>query len=205
MNIYCIEQNYFTNKREREDYNYSDPSIFLKPAEALFVPHASFQYPGFEDNRLYVQSELVLRISKDGKDIPESEAINYYDAVSTGINFIQMDIQDVLNSLVVPWQKVHAWPNSSVIGEWFPASSFDSIRDINFCLYSNREMVQLGNSELMMHDFHSLIFHVSKSYKLKKGDIIFTGTPIGIGEVFQGDSLEAFFEDDTAVEMEVNG
>lgn len=205
MNIYCIEQNYFTNKREKQDHVYSDPAIFIKPAEALSASGSSLKYPGFEDHRLYAQSELVLRISKGGKDIPESEAINFYDAVTTGINFIQMDIHDVLNGLVVPWEKVNAWPDSSVIGEWFPASSIDNVRDVNFCLYSNREMLQLGNSELLIHDFHSLISLISKRYELKKGDIIFTGTPIGIGEVFQGDSLEAFFEDDTAVELVVNG
>ena len=203
MNIYCIEQNYFTHKREREDYIYSDPAIFIKPAEALLSPGSSLKYSGFEDHRLYAQSEIVLRISKNGKDIPESAAINYYDFVTTGINFIQMDIHDVLNGLIVPWEKVNAWPNSSVIGEWFPASSMSNIQDVNFCLYSNREMVQLGNSELIIHDFHSLISIISKTHELKKGDIIFTGTPIGIGEVFHGDSLESFFEDDTAVELTI--
>lgn len=204
MNIFCIEQNYFTHKREKENHIFSDPAIFIKSSSAL-LSGSEFTYPGFEDNRLYVQSELVVRISKAGKNISESEAINYYDAVTTGINFIQMDIHDVLNGNIVPWGKVHAWLNSSVIGEWFPAFSIDNIREVNFCLYNNREMVQLGNSELMIHDFHSLISIISKSYELKEGDIIFTGTPVGIGEVFQGDKLEAFFEDDTAVELEVNG
>lgn len=203
MNIYCVEQNYFTNKREIEGYIYSDPAIFIKPETALLPPGSSLNYHGFEDHRLYSQSELVLRISKNGKDIPESQAINYYNSVTTGINFIQMDIHDVLNALIVPWEKVNAWPGSSVIGEWFPATSISNIHDINFCLYSNREMLQLGNSELMIQDFHSLISFISKNYELKEGDIIFTGTPIGIGEVFAGDSLEAFFEDDTAVELTV--
>ncbi|MEO7316393.1 MAG: fumarylacetoacetate hydrolase family protein [Ginsengibacter sp.] len=204
MNIFCIEQNYFTNKRERENYVFSAPDIFIKPSSAL-LSGTEFNYPGFEDNRLYAQSELVLRVSKNGKNISESEAINYYDSVTTGINFIQMDIHDVLNGIIVPWEKVHAWSNSSVIGEWFPASSIANILEVNFCLYNNREMVQLGHSELMIHDFHSLISIISKSYELMEGDIIFTGTPIGIGEVFRGDKLEAFFEDDTAVELEVNG
>lgn len=203
MNIYCIEQNYLTNKREREGHIYSDPAIFIKPETALLPAGSSLNYKDFEDHRLYSQSELVLRISKNGKDIPESEAINYYNSVTTGINFIQMDIHDVLNELIVPWEKVNAWAGSSVIGEWFPASAIGNIRDVNFCLYSNREMLQLGNSELMIHDFHSLISFISKSYELKEGDIIFTGTPIGIGEVFAGDSLEAFFEDDTAVELTI--
>src|SRR5690606_30776265 len=139
MNIFCVEQNYFTNKREKEDYFFSDPAIFIKPAEALLPSGSSFEYTGFDDHRLYAHSELVLSISKDGKNIPGSEAINYYDAVTTGINFIQMDIHDVLNALIVPWEKVNAWPGSSVLGEWFPASSICNIRDVNFCLYSNRE------------------------------------------------------------------
>ena len=204
MNIYCIEKNYVTHKRERENYNDTDPAIFLKPAAALLSSPSVLRYSGFEDHRLFAQSEIVLRISKDGEDIPASEAINFYDAVTTGINFIQMDIHDVLNSLVVPWEKVNAWPGSSAIGEWFPASIISSIRDVNFCLYSNREMLQLGNTELMIHDFHSLISLISKKHALKKGDIIFTGTPIGIGEIFEGDSLEAFFEDDTAVELMID-
>ena len=109
MNIYCVEQNYFTNKREIEGYIYSDPAIFIKPETALLPPGSSLNYHGFEDHRLYSQRELVLRISKNGKDIPESQAINYYNSVTTGINFIQMDIHDVLNALIVPWEKVNAW------------------------------------------------------------------------------------------------
>ena len=204
MTIFCTENNYLKNKREKESALLPGPSIFLKPSTALFSG-AEYIYSGFEANRLYAQCELVLRVSRSGKNISESEAINYYDAVTTGINFIQMNMQDVLNGSIVPWEKVHAWRGSSAIGAWFPASAIDNIRDVNFCLYSNREMVQLGNSELIIQDFDSLISLISKSYELNEGDIIFTGTPIGIGEVFPGDTLEAFLEDDTSVELEITG
>ncbi|MEO6682855.1 MAG: fumarylacetoacetate hydrolase family protein [Ginsengibacter sp.] len=203
MTIFCIEQNYLTNKRERDQTMSSLPSVFVKPPTALVSDIGSYPYSGFADNRLFVQSELVLRISESGKEIPEAEADQYFDAITTGLNFTQVNIQDALNKLVVPWEKAKGWPGSSVSGNWFPVESLDDLNEMSFCLYSNREMMQLGNSELMIYNFQKIVSLVSKTYSLQKGDLIFTGTPIGIGEVFSGDTLESFLEDETTVEFQI--
>jgi 2-keto-4-pentenoate hydratase/2-oxohepta-3-ene-1,7-dioic acid hydratase in catechol pathway len=203
MNIFCIEQNYLAHKRERENITAGEPIIFIKPQSALLPTDTPFQYNKFDDNRLYAQCEIVLRISANGKDISEVDTVNYYDAISTGVNFTSIDIHDELNGINVPWEEAKAWNNSSMIGIWMPAQDFKNKKDINFCLYKNREMLQLGNSELMINDFEKIISTISRQHNLNAGDIIFTGTPVGIGEVFKGDQLEAFIEDDTVLEFEV--
>lgn len=203
MNIFCIEQNYLAHKRERENVISGEPIIFVKPQTALLLPDTSFKYEDFDDNKLYIQSEIALRISANGKDIDEKNASNFYDSITVGVSFTAINIHDELNGIEASWQKAKAWNHSSVIGNWIPIHEFRNKNDINFCLYKNREMVQLGNSELMIHDFDKIISSISKSYPLNVGDIIFTGTPLGVGEVFTGDKLEVFIEDDTLLEFEI--
>lgn len=203
MNIYCVEQNYGVDKQDREEPVTSELAVFIKPSEALSPPGAILHYPDFDKCSLYVQCEIVVRLSANGQNISAGEAANYYDAFTTGINFTQINVEDAREGKKVPWEMVKGFTHSSVIGEWFPASSVTDIRDINFCLYNNREMVQIGNSEWMIHDLNTLVSLISQNYVLEKGDIIFTGTPIGLGEVFKGDHLEAFWEDDTAVEVSI--
>lgn len=203
MNIFCIEQNYLAHKRERENVIPGEPIIFVKPQTALLLPDTAFKYEDFDDNKLYIQSEIALRISANGKDIDEKNASNFYDSITVGVSFTAINIHDELNGIEASWEKAKAWNHSSVIGNWIPIHEFRNKNDINFCLYKNREMVQLGNSELMIHDFDKIISSISKSYSLNVGDIIFTGTPLGVGEVFTGDKLEAFIEDDTLLEFEI--
>lgn len=203
MNIFCIEQNYLAHKRERESVISGEPIIFVKPQTALLLPDTAFKYEDFDENKLYIQSEIALRISANGKDIQEKNASNFYDSITVGVSFTAINIHDELNGIEAPWEKAKAWDHSSAIGNWMPIHEFRNKNDINFCLYKNREMVQLGNSELMIHDFDKIISSISKSYSLNVGDIIFTGTPLGVGEVFTGDKLEAFIEDDTLLEFEI--
>ncbi len=202
MNIFCIEQNYFTHKREQENGVSGEPLIFVKPKSALLQKGTSFSYPKFT-NELYCGCELVLRICKNGKDINEKPADNYYDAITVGINFTAFYNRDKLNEEELSWEEAKAWNNSSIAGEWIPAINFKNKKDINFCLYKNRKPVQLGNSVLMIHDFDTIISCISKSYPLNIGDLIFTGTPVGIGELAAGDKLEAFIEDDSLLEFDV--
>jgi 2-keto-4-pentenoate hydratase/2-oxohepta-3-ene-1,7-dioic acid hydratase in catechol pathway len=203
MNIFCIEQNYLPHKRERENIIPGEPIIFVKPQTALLLPDTDFKYENFDENKLYIQSEIALRISANGKDISEDNAANYYDAITVGVSFTAINIHDELNGIEASWEKAKAWNHSSGVGNWIPIHEFKNKNDINFCLYKNREMVQLGNSELMVHGFDKIIASISKLYSLHIGDIVFTGTPLGVGEVFTGDKLEAFIEDDTLLEFEI--
>ena len=202
MTIFCIEQNYFANKREQENVVSGEPVIFVKPKNALLQKGTSFSYPNFT-NELYCGCELVLRICKNGRDINEKLAGNYYDAITVGINFTALYNRDKLNEEELSWAQAKAWNNSSIAGEWIPAINFKNKKDINFCLYKNRKLMQLGNSELMIHDFDTIISCISKSFPLNIGDLIFAGTPVGIDELTAGDKLEAFIEDDSLLEFYV--
>ena len=202
MNIFCIEQNYVTHKREQRNVIPGESVIFVKPQSSWLQPGTSFYYPKFA-NELYCGCELVLRISGNGKDIKEELAGNYYDSISVGINFTALDNRDELNKEELSWEKAKAWDNSSVAGKWIPATNFKNKKDINFCLYKNRELMQLGNSGLMIYNFDTIICSISKSFPVNIGDLIFTGTPAGIGELLTDDKLEAFIEDDSLLEFEV--
>ncbi len=202
MNIFCIEQNYFEHKREQRNAIPGEPIIFVKPQSALLQTGAPFSYPK-RANELYCGCELVLRISANGKDIKEKLAGNYYDSISVGINFIALDNRDELNEEELSWEKAKAWDNSSVAGKWMPAINFKNKKDIYFCLYKNRELEQLGNSGLMINNFDIIVSSISKSFPVNIGDLIFTGTPAGIGELVAGDKLEAFIEDDSLLEFDV--
>lgn len=205
MNIYCIEQNYYGHKRERENFVQGDPVIYVKTENGLLPTGDDFIFDQFNDRKLYCQVELVIKISKSGKNISEEEAPLYYDKITTGINFTSIDIHDELNDLEVPWQEAKGWSHSSVGGIWFPVTDFRNKNDINFCLYRNREMLQMANSELMMYNFSKIIAAISKNYSIQEGDLIFTGSPAGGGELFEGDQLEAFLEDDSVLEFEIRG
>ena len=202
MNIFCIEQNYVVNKREQRNVIPGEPVIFVKPQSSLLQPGTSFYYPKFA-NELYCGCELVLRISGNGKDIKEELAGNYYDSISVGINFTALNNRDELNKEELSWEMAKAWDNSSLAGKWMPVTNFKDKKDINFCLYKNRELVQLGNSGLMINNFDTIICSISKSFPVNIGDLIFTGTPAGIGELLTDDKLEAFIEDDSLLEFEV--
>ncbi|MEO6135910.1 MAG: fumarylacetoacetate hydrolase family protein [Ginsengibacter sp.] len=205
MRIYCVEQNYMTHKREKENHVDKDLLLFQKPENALYPTGETYTFTNFDECKLFCQAELILKISKGGKSISREQASSHLESMTTGINFTSINIHDELNGIVVPWEEVKAWPGSSLIGIWSPASEFRNLSDLNFCLYKNREMVQLGNSELMIHDIYDIIAEVSKQFELEEGDLIFTGTPSGIGEVFEGDKLEAFTEDDSVLEFEIGG
>jgi 2-keto-4-pentenoate hydratase/2-oxohepta-3-ene-1,7-dioic acid hydratase in catechol pathway len=202
MNIFCIEQNYLAHKQQRRIKIPGEPLIFVKPQRALLQPGTPFYYPKFA-NELYGGCELVLRICVNGKDIKEKLNSNYYDSISVGINFTALDDQDELNEEEMTWEKAKVWDNSSVSGKWMPATNFKNKEDINFCLYKNRELMQLGNSGLMINNFDTIISGISKTFPVNIGDLIFTGTPVGISKLVVGDKLEAFIEDDSLLEFDV--
>ena len=202
MQIFCVEQNYFSNKREQTNVPKSTPLIYTKPATALLQEGAAFFYPEFA-NELYCGCELVLHISKEGKNISENFAADFYDALTVGVNFIAFDNNAESLDEESFWKRTKAWNNSSATGKWLPANAFSDKQNIDFCLYKNREMVQICNSGLMIYNFNKIISIISNSYSLNIGDIIFTGSQVNIGELLTGDKLEAFIEDDSLLEFEI--
>jgi 2-keto-4-pentenoate hydratase/2-oxohepta-3-ene-1,7-dioic acid hydratase in catechol pathway len=145
----------------------------------------------------------VLRVSKNGKYIQEKFASKYYDAVTVGIDFTARDIQNELKEKGLPWEKAKAWDNSAVVGKWIPLPNIKNKKDINFGLYKNKELMQQGNSGQMIYDFDYLVSYISNFFSVNIGDLIFTGTPAGVGEVVVGDEVECFIEDQSLLAVEV--
>ncbi|HXO78027.1 MAG TPA: fumarylacetoacetate hydrolase family protein, partial [Puia sp.] len=169
---------------------------------ALLQAHTPFYYPEFT-NELHYECELVLRISKNGKYIQERFASKYYDAVTAGVDFTARDIQNELKEKGLPWEKAKAWDNSAAIGKWIPLQNIKNKKDINFCMYKNKELVQQGNSNLMINNFDKIVSYISNYFSVNIGDLVFTGTPAGVGECVVGDELEGFIEDDSLFTVEI--
>ena len=202
MKIFCIGRNYVAHAKELGNEVPDEPVVFMKPKSALLQPHTPFYYPEFT-NDLHYECELVLRISKNGKYIQEKFASKYYDAVTTGIDFTARDIQNDLKAKGLPWEKAKSWDNSAAVGKWIPFTQIKSKKDINFCLYKNKELVQQSNSGLMINDFDNIVAYISNYFSVNIGDMVFTGTPSGVGELVVGDELEAFIEDDSLLALEI--
>ena len=202
MKIFCVGRNYAAHAEELGNEIPDEPVIFMKPKNALLQSHTPFYYPEFT-NELHYECELVLRVCKNGKYIQERNAGKYYDAISAGIDFTARDIQNEMKEKGLPWEKAKAWDNSAVIGKWIPTTEIKDKNDINFCLYKNKELVQQANSSLMIHPFDSIVAYISNFFSINIGDLIYTGTPAGVGEVVVGDELEGFIEDDSMFKLEV--
>lgn len=202
MKIFCVGRNYIDHAKELNNEIPDEPVIFMKPKSALLQPHTPFYYPEFT-NELHYECELVLRIAKNGKYIQEKFASKYYDAVTAGIDFTARDIQDELKQKGLPWEKAKAWDNSAVIGKWIPFSEIKDRNKIDFSLKKNTELVQKGTSEDMVFDFDYIVSYISNFFSINIGDLIFTGTPAGVGEVVVGDEIEAFIGDQSMLTLEV--
>ena len=202
MKIFCVGRNYAEHAKELGNAVPEEPVIFMKPKSALLQPHTPFYYPEFT-NELHYECELVLRISKNGKYIQEKFANKYYDAVTVGIDFTARDIQAELKSKGLPWEKAKAWDNSAVIGKWIPITELKNKKEVHFALYKNKELVQQGNSKEMIYDFDYLVSYISNYFSINIGDLIFTGTPKGVGEIVVGDEIEGFMEDESLLTMDV--
>jgi len=202
MKIICVGRNYPAHARELGNQVPDEPVIFLKPKNALIPTGGSIFYPAFT-NELHYECELVIKISKNGKFISPSQAKHYYNEISLGIDFTARDVQDRLKKKSLPWEKAKAWDNSAAVGKWLPLTNIKNKKDINFCLYKNKELVQQGNSGLMIHNFDSIVAYISNFFSVNIGDIVFTGTPAGVGEVVVGDELEIFIEDDSLLSLDV--
>jgi len=202
MKIICVGRNYAEHAKELGNDIPDEPVIFMKPKSALLQSHTPFYYPEFT-NELHYECELVLRICKNGKYIQERHAGNYYNGIAVGIDFTARDVQDELKKKGLPWEKAKAFDNSAAFSKFIDITPEINKKNINFSLYKNKELVQQGNSGKMIFSFDSIIEHVSNYFSLNIGDVIFTGTPAGVGECVVGDELDCYIEDQKLLSVEV--
>lgn len=202
MKIFCVGRNYVEHIKELNNEVPDEPVIFLKPKSALLQQHIPFYYPEFT-NELHYECELVIRISKNGKYIPTAHASKYYNAITAGIDFTARDVQQELKKHGLPWEKAKAWDNSAVVGSWINITPDMVRKPYHFSLQLNDQTVQVGDSSKMIFSFEKIIANISQYFSLNIGDIIFTGTPAGVGECVVGDYLTGFFEDEKVFDVEV--
>ncbi len=194
MKIICIGRNYIEHAHELNNPVPTEPVFFMKPETALVREGMPFFYPDFSTD-IHHEVELVLRICKLGKHISERFAHTYYDAIGIGIDFTARDIQNKCKEKGLPWEIAKAFDGSAPLGGFISKEQFNDLHDINFSLKKNGETVQKGNSGMMIFNFDKIIEYVSKFVTLKIGDLIYTGTPAGVGPVQKNDILEAFINE----------
>lgn len=200
MKIFCIGRNYAAHAKELGNSIPDEPVVFIKPKTALLQGNNNFYYPQFS-NELHYEAELVLHVCKNGKYISEKHASKYYDKVTVGIDFTARDVQDELKAKGLPWEKAKAWDGSAFIGSWKNIN--DLYKPINFSLQLNGTTVQKADSSQMMFSFNKIISHISQYFSINIGDLIFTGTPAGVGECVITDELRGFIEDEQLFVMEI--
>lgn len=194
MKIIAIGRNYAEHAKELNNPLPSEPVVFLMPSTSIIQGNKPFFYPDFSSD-IHYEVELVLKISKAGKNIEEKFADRYFDQIGIGIDFTARDLQKKAKEKGLPWEKAKAFDGSAPLGEFIHKDQFEDLRNIPFSLQLNGDVVQEGNSNDMIFPFEYLISYVSKFFSLQLGDLIFTGTPAGVGPVKIGDRLEAFIGD----------
>jgi len=192
LKIICIGRNYTDHIKELDNQKPKDPVIFLKPDTSLIQKNQPFFKPAFSE-KIHHELELVIKINRVGKFIDKKFAHKYYENFTVGIDFTARDIQDELKNKRLPWEKSKAFDGSALAGNWLNKKDFN-LDNLNFSLKKNSRLVQKGNSKLMLWKIDELISYVSKFFTLKIGDLIFTGTPSGVGDVIEGDTLNGFVE-----------
>lgn len=202
MKIICIGRNYAAHIEELKNEKPGKPVVFLKPDTALLKGGAPFFHPDFSEN-IHHEVELVLKVSKEGKYIQPQFAHRYFEEIGLGIDFTARDLQDQCKAKGLPWEIAKAFNGSAPIGDFKPVSAFADLKDIDFHLEINGELKQKGNTSLMLFDFATIISYVSQFFTLKKGDLIYTGTPAGVGPVKIGDHLTGFIGNEKMLDFEV--
>lgn len=192
MKIFCIGRNYVDHAKELGNAVPEEPVIFMKPKSALLQPNVPFYYPAFT-NELHYEAEVVLRVCKNGRYIEQDQAADYYDAFTIGIDFTARDVQAELKKKGLPWEKAKAWDQSAVTGTWIPFTPQIRKNPILFSLQKNQEVVQSGNTADLIFPFDHIVSHISQYFSLNIGDLIYTGTPAGVGECVTDDLLEGFY------------
>ena len=191
MKIIAIGRNYIAPAKELNNPVPENPIISLKPDTAVLKDNKDFYYPEFSKN-IQFETEIVLRICKEGRHVTPKFAASYYDAIGLGIDFTARDVQQELKAKSLPWELAKAFDHSAVISNLIPKEEIADIYAIDFSLQQNGQAVQQGNTKDMIFSFEDLIVYISRFITLRKGDLIYTGTPAGVGSVAIGDVLEGF-------------
>lgn len=194
MKIIAIGRNYIDHAKELNNPVPESPVIFMKPDTAILKDNKDFYFPEFSSD-IHYECEVVYRICNEGKHVSAKFAHKYYDAVGLGIDFTARDIQSKHKEKGLPWELAKAFDHSAVISNLIPKEEFENLSDINFSLQKNGSAVQVGNTKDMIFDIDSLIVYISKFITLRKGDLIYTGTPAGVGPIAIGDKLEGYIDD----------
>jgi 2-keto-4-pentenoate hydratase/2-oxohepta-3-ene-1,7-dioic acid hydratase in catechol pathway len=203
MRIFAIGRNYAEHIQELNNERPDEPVVFTKPDTAVIRNNGPFYYPEFSKD-IHHEVELVLRISKEGKNIQEKFASKYYDAIGIGIDFTARDLQQKAKEKGLPWDIAKGFNGSAPLSDkLLLVSDFKDLKNINFSLSINGEVRQQGNTSLMLFNFEYIISYLSKFFTLRTGDLIFTGTPKGVGPVKVGDRLAAYIENEKLLEFDV--
>lgn len=190
MKIICVGKNYEDHIKEMSSLKPSSPVIFLKPPTSITLNGSRFSIPDFS-NEIHHEIELVIKISRNGKNIKIEDAQNHFREISLGIDFTARDIQNYCKKMGYPWELSKAFDGSAAIGDFIAKDDFD-INNINFYLNKNNKMVQRGNSSEMIFSFNQIISFVSNYFTIEEGDLIYTGTPSGVGAVNKFDKLDGY-------------
>ena len=193
MKLICIGRNYTEHIKELENERPTNPVVFLKPDTSILLKKQPFFIPDFSED-VHHEVEILVKIKKVGKHISKKFAHKYYDEIGLGIDFTARDLQAQLKAKGLPWEKAKAFDGAAVIGNWLPKTDFKDVNNLNFSLHKNDSVVQNGNTSLMLWKIDEIIEYVSKYFTLKIGDIIFTGTPSGVGKVIANDKLKGYIE-----------
>lgn len=202
MKIICVGRNYSEHIVELKNEAPTVPVIFLKPDTALLKNNAPFYLPDFS-KEIHFETEILIKIDREGKNIEEKFAAKYYNEIGIGIDFTARDLQNDLKSKGLPWEIAKGFNGSAPVSDFINKSEIKDLNDLNFSLKINGETRQKGNTKDMIFKIDHIISYVSRFFTLKKGDIIFTGTPKGVGPVKEGDKLEAFIEGKKMLEVNI--
>jgi 2-keto-4-pentenoate hydratase/2-oxohepta-3-ene-1,7-dioic acid hydratase in catechol pathway len=202
MKIICIGRNYVAHARELNNEVPDTPVFFMKPDSALVTANRPFFYPEFS-NDVHYELEVVIRINRLGRSIEEQYAHRYYNEVALGVDFTARDLQAEQKKKGLPWEIAKGFDYSAPISEFYPLDKYGDIHKLGFRLDVNGKTVQDGNTSLMIFSFEKIIAYVSRFMTLKTGDLIYTGTPAGVGPVAINDRLEAYLEGDKLMDFPV--
>jgi 2-keto-4-pentenoate hydratase/2-oxohepta-3-ene-1,7-dioic acid hydratase in catechol pathway len=203
MSIYCIGRNYVAHAKELGNEVPTSPVIFMKPSTAMLNKGEHLTIPSFTKD-LHYEAELVLRVNKIASKVKNAHVMDYCDAISVGIDFTARDIQNVLKAKGLPWEKAKAFDDSAVIGEWIPLTEDMFENPFHYSMTQNGNTVQEGDSSLMIYGLPQIIESITEFFTLYPDDLIYTGTPAGVGPTHQGDVFEGFFEGKSVFKLQVN-
>ncbi len=203
MKIFAIGLNYDShNKEMKRTFESSEPVVFMKPDTALLKDGKPFFLPYFSEE-IHYETELVIKINRLGKNISEKFAHRYFEEITIGIDFTARDIQRKQKELGLPWEIAKSFDNSAAIGEFININRVGDLNNIDFHLLINEKMVQRGNSQNMIYSFSKIISYISRFFTLKIGDLIFTGTPAGVGRVQINDHLQGYLNQQKLLDLKI--